>query len=240
MLGSFRFCWSVAYLLVWLYRQLTENSVRLPRKVRPGHCGDLSGSSSSTQLCFPLIVVTTQPDEETLLTSWWTFETFYPDVHQEITPADEIKQWTAPLASHRPAGVIPDSRLRINPVCSFSSTAVSSRTFGTISESAGLASDQRLCFGRRLQFAWQRGENEVEFAVAIRLVDGCSAAPPQQPQLKVRLEHLQQVLVALKVCTHGTSERQIQSAEGNLRSWKMFFFLLFVCIPRKIFSALAV
>lgn len=61
-----------------------------------------------------------------------------------------------------------------------------------------MKSDDGLCFGQGLQFPWQCSEDEVEFAVAVRLVDWSSATSPQQPQLKVGLKHLQQVFITLK------------------------------------------
>lgn len=92
MLGSFRFCWSDASLLVWPHRQLTENSVRLPGKVRPGHCErstHLSGFSSSTQLCSPLIV-SHHPawwrDSPRLLVDIW-------DLLPRCPPGDQTCRW---------------------------------------------------------------------------------------------------------------------------------------------------
>jgi len=61
---------------------------------------------------------------------------------------------------------------------------------------AQVNSDYGLCFGRGLQFPWQRCEDEVEFVVAIWLVDWSSSASPQQPQLKVCFKHLQQLFIA--------------------------------------------
>lgn len=65
-------------------------------------------------------------------------------------------------------------------------------------------SDYSLCFGQGLQFSWQSSEDEVELVVALWLVHWRSAAPPQQPQLKVCLEHLQQVFITLEPWTQKT------------------------------------
>lgn len=72
-----------------------------------------------------------------------------------------------------------------------------SSTFGTFQpDLAWATSDYRLGFWWRLQFPWQRSEDEVELVVSIRLVDTSAAASPQQPQLEVRFKHLQQLVVA--------------------------------------------
>lgn len=93
-------------------------------------------------------------------------------------------------------------------------------------------SDYRLGFGWRLQFPWQRSEDEVELVVAIWLVDGSSAASPQQPQLEVRLKYLQQLLVTLKLW--GREKRGNKAAERRQRTNAGRF------LPCRIFSAFLV
>lgn len=55
-------------------------------------------------------------------------------------------------------------------------------------------------FDRWLQFSGEGRENEVEFVVALGLVHGRPSAAPQQTQLEVRPEDLQQVRIRLEVC----------------------------------------
>ena len=58
-------------------------------------------------------------------------------------------------------------------------------------------------FDRRLQFSGQGRENEVELVVALRLVHRRPPAAPQQAQLEIRPEDLQQVFIRLEVCKEG-------------------------------------
>lgn len=70
---------------------------------------------------------------------------------------------------------------------------------------------------RWLQFVGQGGEDLVELLVALGLAALGPAAAPEQPQLELGAEDLQQLRSALETCREGKSVPQ--DGMGTLRPW---------------------
>lgn len=102
-------------------------------------------------------------------------------------------------------------------------------------------SNKGLCFGWWLKFPWQCGEYEVELIVAIWLVDRSATAAPQQAQLKVCFENLQQLFITLKLW--GRKQQLSLWCWQTFHYKNLFIYLLLLFIyllPCRIFCALIV